>query len=118
VKEEKAKEWVEALRSGKYLQTTNKLKRNQGFCCLGVLCDISKDNDGMWDDTNYYLGMGHILPQVVRDEFGIYSSQGYRHDNKTILIGDKEYNNLMKANDSGVPFEDIATYIENNWEYL
>lgn len=32
--------WVKALRSGKYKRTTGALKKNGGFCCLGVLCDV------------------------------------------------------------------------------
>jgi hypothetical protein len=32
--------WVEALRSGKYKQCQGILKRNDEYCCLGVLCDI------------------------------------------------------------------------------
>ena len=32
--------WVEALRSGKYKQATNRLKSNKGYCCLGVAKEI------------------------------------------------------------------------------
>jgi len=32
--------WVLALRSGEYSQTTGKLQDEQGYCCLGVACDI------------------------------------------------------------------------------
>jgi hypothetical protein len=32
--------WIEALRSGKYAQTTSHLSDKNGFCCLGVLCDL------------------------------------------------------------------------------
>jgi hypothetical protein len=34
--------WVAALRSGDYAQTTGKLRNNEGFCCLGVLCDLAE----------------------------------------------------------------------------
>ena len=38
------KRWLEALRSGEYGQTTGSLTDDEGaFCCLGVLCDILKD---------------------------------------------------------------------------
>lgn len=37
-------EWVEALRSGKYVQGRQRLKRVMGggttYCCLGVLCEV------------------------------------------------------------------------------
>ena len=32
--------WVRALRSGKYEQATGALRNEDGFCCLGVLCDV------------------------------------------------------------------------------
>ncbi len=39
--------WLKALRSGEYEQTTTRLCRPRsdgvGFCCLGVLCDLSDD---------------------------------------------------------------------------
>lgn len=42
--------WIEALRSGEYPQTHDCLKDNIGYCCLGVLCDISKA--GQWIGTS------------------------------------------------------------------
>ena len=34
------RKWCEALRSGKYSQTTGKLQDEKGYCCLGVACDV------------------------------------------------------------------------------
>lgn len=49
------REFVDALRSGKYMQGSGALKTDMGMCCLGVLCDISKT--GEWkrelDDMSY-----------------------------------------------------------------
>lgn len=36
-------EWLNALKSGKYDQTTEVLKDDTGYCCLGVACDIHPD---------------------------------------------------------------------------
>lgn len=36
--------WVKALRSGKYKQTKGTLQNNQGYCCLGVACDLFIEN--------------------------------------------------------------------------
>jgi hypothetical protein len=44
VPEVKAK-WVAALRSGKFKQTEGRLADERGFCCLGVLCEIYKEED-------------------------------------------------------------------------
>ncbi len=35
-----AQKWANALRSGKYKQTTGTLQDLKGYCCLGVACDI------------------------------------------------------------------------------
>lgn len=32
--------WCVALRSGEYAQGNNALQDNNGFCCLGVACDV------------------------------------------------------------------------------
>jgi hypothetical protein len=33
--------WAEALESGEYKQVNGKLSDGEGFCCLGVLCEIA-----------------------------------------------------------------------------
>ena len=40
LKEEHIKQWCDALRSGKYKQTTGTLQGRQGYCCLGVACEL------------------------------------------------------------------------------
>jgi hypothetical protein len=34
-------QWVAALRSGEYQQGRSLLRREECFCCLGVLCDLA-----------------------------------------------------------------------------
>lgn len=36
-------DWITALRSGVYIQGKGMLRSTDGFCCLGVACDILKD---------------------------------------------------------------------------
>lgn len=40
------KRWVDALESGRYLQGTSTLRADGEYCCLGVLCSVSKA--GRW----------------------------------------------------------------------
>lgn len=41
--------WIAALRSGDYAQTHGTLRDKDGYCCLGVLCDIAaKHGKGTW----------------------------------------------------------------------
>lgn len=41
-KEVKVSEWAEALRSDEFNQATEKLKRGDAYCCLGVLCKLGE----------------------------------------------------------------------------
>lgn len=36
--------WLAALRSGEYSQVRGTLKNRDGYCCLGVLCEIAGNN--------------------------------------------------------------------------
>jgi hypothetical protein len=57
--------WVVALRSGEYRQIASRLRRNDTYCCLGVLCDLhSKATGREWDDT-FYSGSYDVLPRSV-----------------------------------------------------
>lgn len=103
------KDWVKALRSGKYKQGFKALKIEDRFCCLGVLCDLHLQKHGAkWEkkeSTNYeeYLGGDVSLPKEVvewaklsKDEFAI------------------DIDALIGKNDKGESFEEIANLIENN----
>jgi hypothetical protein len=37
---EEFQQWIAALDSGEYRQTTGKLQRQEGYCCLGVGCKV------------------------------------------------------------------------------
>lgn len=46
--------WIAALRSGGYPQDREQLRSSEGYCCLGVLCDLHAEDTGTsWsiDDT-------------------------------------------------------------------
>ena len=56
--------WIDALRSGDYEQGSEKLRGVNGYCCLGVLCDIySREYDTQWEFRGYdeYWAYQHIL---------------------------------------------------------
>lgn len=108
--DQKIKEkWVEALRSGKYKQCQTRLRIDNSFCCLGVLCDIS--GMGKWKarpdveaglesydvEGDEYLS---LPPVDMMNEFGLDS------DNLS---------DLTKMNDmNGDDFNTIADWIEKN----
>lgn len=70
--------WVDALLSGDYAQTNDCLHNADGFCCLGVLCDIhSTETGNRWErgedgfESLLYLGMDGALPEEVVEWAGL-----------------------------------------------
>jgi hypothetical protein len=129
MKPEIAKKWVEALRSGKYAQYQSALRgradNRDRFCCLGVLCDIVKDDiNGRWvagdiedgDDPHQHMQAFAVdkqsdtdaLPDDIRRFAGMESALGSFYTPAGSLI------TLARLNDWGRSFETIADVIENN----
>lgn len=108
-------EWINALRSGKYKQGRSKLRHDDHFCCLGVLCDlVNKDN---WQEHPHYN-----LPPSWVDMTGTYNAGGLPiplgerlFTAKNHSVSDVFYFLALK-NDNGYSFEEIADYIEAELE--
>jgi len=99
--------WIDALRSGKYEQTTGYLKTGDKYCCLGVLCDLhAKEKDGAWYDNNYCC-KSQTLPLEVVEWAGL------EKNGTTVVVCNAEYCNLIGANDNGCTFTQIADLIQN-----
>lgn len=69
-------DWMAALRSGEYAQTTGVLKKpgiGAGFCCLGVACDIVDPDRWESDEDSGICWEGACtnLPDEVRDALGL-----------------------------------------------
>lgn len=100
-----AKRWVAALRSGEYQQTRGTLRDDNGFCCLGVACDLYYGRD-RWESRNglgYFISdMCTSLPDDVRRALGLRDVEGnYSHGS------------LMLLNDEGATFSEIVDIIES-----
>lgn len=92
------KKWVEALRSGEYKQGTGWLRKNDKFCCLGVLAAVNGDPLALGADT------------LHRSRRGSASKYGYWEN----LIESEDEVALVNMNDQGDSFAEIADYIEAN----
>ncbi len=57
--------WVKALRSGEYEQTVSQLERNGAFCCLGVACEVAKQ-EGVIAEYNGDFGDLTSCEKVAR----------------------------------------------------
>lgn len=123
-----AVQWVAALRSGDYKQGRRQLRNGANeFCCLGVLCNLHAQAHptiaAAQKELSLYMGFhGELAPAVLKWS-GISTPYG-RFDtaNKLTIpddIRDIVYNgSLSAANDIGIEFRDIATFIELNYKYL
>jgi hypothetical protein len=129
------KKWVKALRSGKFKQTKNRLKRTntQGkvsHCCLGVLCELYNDEmiknkkeklketiqSSAYHEkqvTHSFDGIDDILPKKVMNWSGLGTDDGGFDDPDTT-----KPSKLTEMNDEGKRFTTIANFIEKNWENL
>jgi hypothetical protein len=111
-------QWITALRSNEYEQTTTYLRTTEGFCCLGVLCDLyakeHKDVDWDVDGDDYgFLDEIQILPLKVMQWAGL------SHTDPHYVVADEETGErnitLSMVNDEGSSFEDIAQLIEEKF---
>ena len=116
--------WIDALRSGEYPQGQSKLYSGDGFCCLGVLCDIyakevgdsswvkkdpsKSDYEDKWDYW-YFDDQSEVLPECV-------SKWAELDENDPIvtkdIVGHLYTTTLASLNDKGVTFEDLSEVIE------
>ena len=97
--------WIKALLSGEYSQTQGRLKNRDGYCCLGVLCDLYlKEKNEQWEtkkDT-FRIGVNYaLLPSKVAEWAGI----GCRSPSAGVVP-------LVNHNDGGTTFEQIAGLIK------
>lgn len=118
MKAEIKRAWLEALRSGKYLQARGYLHLIEpkqevdidgvrvthlpGFCCLGVLCEITglrKDRTVSSFET-YRDKQGGYMSTVLTAEM-------LREHKLHGIVG-----TLMSKNDNGESFAEIADFIE------
>ncbi len=113
--------WVAALRSGEYEQGIGKLRSNNSYCCLGVLCDLYHKETGIgeWvpdtgrDDSKrlMFLDHGEALPEEV------IAWAGLPEEDAMIPIRvhpDKCPRTLSSYNDSGTTFVAVADLIDKH----
>lgn len=133
-----AEAWLNALRSGNYMQTTNHLRgggpeedaKELGYCCLGVLMDcISPDDEDpikeyYHDDFDDDVPPLHWLKRHKIQFFGPVSFDNRNPEVNTTGMYLQENNGnpiagrtLAELNDHGASFQQIADVIEANLEY-
>jgi hypothetical protein len=104
--------WIKALRSGDYSQVQDYLWAD-GYCCMGVLADVGKfELAGVFRmnascDYEYYDTEVQSFEQLQSEELPSIALElvGLTPDEQALLI---------RMNDSGALFDQIADYIEEN----
>lgn len=99
------KRWIEALRSGKFLQGQRRLRpTKQEYCCLGVLAKTEGEKFTKAKGPHYGIrgdkGDGRadvVLPKWFLAKVG---------------LSVKQQSTLAGKNDKGQTFDQIATYIQ------
>jgi len=111
------KRWVNALRSGKYVQIEGHLHDGEkGFCCLGVLTDLYLEENGTKEQKELWKVEGclldrdlerqvYYLGEEVRDWAGLYYADPAVKTNEGRRF-------LTSLNDHNNTFEQIANWIE------
>lgn len=98
--------WVEALRSGQYKQGSGCLKVNNSYCCLGVLCELHRQDfpGEKWQRENKNSSrFGYISGyKVCAPPWEVSTWAG---------LDPSAYGLLADANDSGADFPTIASLI-------
>ena len=97
--------WLEALRSGEYQQGRSYLKKDNKYCCLGVLAEKM----GVLDKDGLCFGESGTLDGWI-DQGTCPLREGDR--------GIVSMNCLAGHNDLGKTFEEIADIIEQNADKL
>ena len=103
--------WLTALRSGEYRKSINTLKRHYstkpGHCCLGVLCEIIKDE---------YPHASELIQPIDDGQRGQAKKAKYsmldRQTQEFCEIPHGTMVRLATLNDNGSQFPAIANYIE------
>lgn len=103
--------WVAALRSGEYRQGEKVLRYEDQFCCLGVLCELHRQDTGDgWDPLStgdfIYGGKSYLPPDNVIEWAGLDS------DAPSVVGDDGYFRGLPDLNDDGLSFTQIADLIE------
>lgn len=108
--------WLKALESGEYAQSKGALCNGNGFCCLGVACEIlgiaavlDNAQRTLWN----YAGHTGTAPLKVVKAMALRNPSGIAkhsiHFSKKVTA---DY--LASANDSGATFKQIARAIRKN----
>ena len=113
--------WAKALESGRYKQGRFALRTRTddgklSYCCLGVLCNITKTTK--WKHNNdspngLLYGLAGVLPEEI------IKKAGMSHSNPNVASETGSILSLVTLNDRmGYTFKQIAKIVREQWRTL
>ncbi len=100
--------WLQALRNGEYNQSSAELRDKNGFCCLGVLCDLhAKSTNNRWSEYLSYMGTSDTLPEEVSEWAGLGNDDNPQINNIPLTDLNDGVNGVHQHT-----FDEIADLIE------
>lgn len=112
------REWIRALRSGEYVQGRGALRKDDSFCCLGVVCDIAvKHGRGLWvappNDRTLSIGYKDTPSSGVVSGMLPHWLASLLELENSALVQPLDMGRLAKENDSTEwTFSEIADVLE------
>lgn len=113
---------VDALRSGKYEQTSGTLKHENRYCCLGVACELFRLENPAYQWIPSQSGYDIFIDSNATMPLTVYSWYGFTEPNPQLRKyppteddGMSEWS-MAGRNDFGATFNEIADALE--MEYL
>ena len=101
-------QWIESLRSGNYNQTTEVLRDDGGFCCIGVLGDIHPATH--WESNDLF----QPLPGYEESDVPCDDTELTEEFLQTLNLPVETQKDLVRLNDEdNASFEYIAEYLES-----
>jgi hypothetical protein len=107
------KKWISALRSGKFQQTQGVLQDRDGYCCLGVACQIFSPKHQLERNGQYLRGsmpsdQRHAPTWLKRVANDFARATKIVHED-----GDNEVTGLIDMNDEeNFSFDEIADMLQ------
>lgn len=109
--------WIAALRSHQYPQIKGNLRTIDGYCCLGVLCDLTPElahwihagRHSIWGSRAAPQETCHSIPPnaVLKALFVEWGEKGMKEEQADFITILQQKNDLYNFT-----FEEISDYIE------
>ena len=105
--------WVAALRSGQYAQTEGVLRRENEYCCLGVLCDLYAKETGMeWFPQKNECFTMHGNDSMLPYEVQRWAELPHEHGAYVEVMTNED-----GATDPPYPINPSLTELNDRWNY-